>query len=70
MSGFHRFDNKPPTKYGNDEAYTAEQDARDHDRENLVPGDAVRKKGGGLVTDEMYAEFLEKHHGIKRNLLP
>lgn len=33
MSGFHRFDNKPPTKYGNDERVTAEQDLRDHDRE-------------------------------------
>lgn len=69
MTGFHRFTDKPPVKYGNDERVTAEQDARDHDRENIAPGDAVRKKGGGLVTDEMYAEFLEKHHHIKRERL-
>lgn len=60
---------KPVSPYGNDEQFTREQDDREHLRKlraPRVPGDGEPAPSGGLVTDEMYAEFLEKHHGIKR----
>lgn len=65
----HSFPPSPPSKYGNDEEFTERMDERDHLR-NLnaprVPGDGAPKPSGGLVTDEMYAEHLERHYGIKR----